>query len=197
MLDSHFVLLGAAFSIAGGGSYIISTLRGKTRPNRVTFALWALAPLVAFAAEIGKGVGLQSLMTFMVGFMPLMVLIASLANNKARWKLTTFDYTCGLLSLVGLALWLVTREGNMAILFSIIADGLAALPTIVKAYRHPETENWLGFGGGAVNAGITLLTIKHWTFANYGFPLYILIVCLAISGLVLFSPRQQQSRQSA
>jgi hypothetical protein len=196
MIDQHFVILGALISLLGGGKYAIDTFRGKTQPNRVTWVLWTLAPLVAFAAEIGKGVGLQSLMTFMVGFAPLLVVIASFANKKAVWKATGFDILCGSLSLLGLGLWLLTREGDIAIFFSIVADGLAALPTIVKSYRYPETESSSAFFTGGANAAITLLTIDHWTFATYGFPLYILIVCAVLVTLIQFKFGKWLSQKS-
>lgn len=136
-----------------------------------------------FFAEVGEGVGIQSLMTFSVGFFPLTILLASFLNKKSEWKLRRFDVVCGVLSFIGLVLWLITRVGNVAILFSITADSLAALPTIVKAYKYPETEKpwpWLTV---PLNGLFTLLTIDSWNFAHYGFPLYILI-----SGLVIYVP---------
>lgn len=186
MLDPKFVIIGAVLNLIGSIGYVIDTLKGKVKPNRVSFALWAFAPLIAFGAQINQGVGLQSLMTFMVGFGPLLVFVASFANKKAVWQLTRFDYICGGLSLIGLALWLITQEGNIAILFAIMADGLAAIPTVVKSYQAPETENGWLFLLGAISAGITLLTIDDWTFAHWAFPVYILLICLLIFSLVQF-----------
>lgn len=186
MLDPKFVIVGAFFNLFGSLSYVVATLKGKTTPNRVTWFLWALAPLLAFSAQLSKGVGLSSLMTFMVGFGPLMVLSASFINRKSVWKITKFDFTCGVLSILGLLLWALTREGNVAIALSITADAFAALPTIVKSYTSPETEYSQIFLFGAISASITLLTIDNWNFATYGFPLYIFGICLVIFGLVHF-----------
>lgn len=83
-------------------------------------------------------------------------------------------------------MWFITKDGNMAILFSIAADGLAALPTIVKAYRYPETETGWMWLSAAINGLLTLLTVVDWTFAHYGFPLYIILVDLIIYVLVQF-----------
>jgi hypothetical protein len=176
MLNQNFVLIGVALSLYGGIKYIIATVQGRVRPNRVTWFMWALAPLIAFGAELDKGVGLPALMTFIVGFNPLMIFLASFVNNKSYWELTAFDFICGVLSLAGLVLWLISREGNYAIVFSIMADALAAIPTLVKSYKHPESENALIFAMGGINAIFALLTIKHWTFAGWGFPLYILLI---------------------
>jgi hypothetical protein len=186
MLDSKFVIFGAMLNLVGSTSYLVATIKGKTKPNRVTWFLWALAPLIAFSAEIKEGVGLQSLMTFMVGFGPLLIFVGSFINRKSVWRLSLFDYVCGGLSLLGLVLWLLTRQGNIAIIFSIAADGLAAVPTLAKSFTEPESESSYVFGLGATSAAITLLTIDNWNFAHYGFPLYILIICLILFGLIQF-----------
>lgn len=196
MINENFVYLGVAIGFAGNLTYVIDTLKGKTRPNRVSWFMWTLAPLVAFAAQLSEGVGIQSLLTFMAGFCPLLVLLASFADRKAVWKLTSFDLLCGALSLLGLALWFVTRHATIAIAFSIAADALAAAPTIRKSYTNPESEGWVNYAAAAVATGLTLLTIDNWTFAVYGFPLYLLIVCLIISSLVGFKigPRIRAAR---
>ena len=130
MLPEFFVIIGTLIGAAGSVAYLIDTLKGKVKPNRVSFLLWSLAPIIAFFAQIQQGVGLESMMTLSTGVLPLTVFCASFFNKQSVWKLTRFDLLCGALSLVGLALWQITRVGNIAILFSIIADGFAAIPTI-------------------------------------------------------------------
>lgn len=193
MLDENFVILGALISAIGTVSYVVATLKGKTKPNRVTWILWAVAPLVVFAAQLNEGVGLRGLMTFMVGFGPLLVVIASFVNRQSYWKMGRLDWTCGLLSVVALLAWAITKEGNVAIFLSILADALAGVPTLIKAYKHPETERSLVFLLGAASAGITLFTIDTWNFANYGFPAYILVLLLTIAAVVTVGHRRAVS----
>src|SRR5881409_3221800 len=100
MLDECFVLLGAAIGSLGFLSYMIATITGRARPNRVTFFFWALAPLIAFAAELTEGVRIQSIMTLMVGVSPLAIFLASFVNPKSEWRLTRFDVGCGVLALL-------------------------------------------------------------------------------------------------
>lgn len=186
MIHENFVLLGALFNIIGSVSYLRDVIRGKAKPNRTTWFLWALAPLAAFAASLGEGVGIRATMTFMVGFGPLLVFIASFINPQAYWKLTRLDYVCGALSLIGLGLWWVTGDGLLAIGLSILADALAGVPTVVKSFKFPETENYHVFVGGTLSAAITLLTIDTWDFAYWGFPVYILSICLLLIVLIKF-----------
>ena len=140
MIPVQFVYVAAALSGVGLTSYIVDTLRGRSHPNRVTGSSWSVAPFIAFAAQIQKGVGLTSLLTFMVGFGPLLVLVASFVDRHAYARVTRFDLSCGSLSIVALVMWQVTGKGNVAIAFSLLADLLAAIPTIRKAYRVPHTE---------------------------------------------------------
>lgn len=186
MLDERFVILGVLIFFLGSIGYFRETIQGKVKPNRVTWLLWSLAPFIAFFAQIKQGVGIQSLLTFIVAFIPLLILLASFVNKKSYWKIERLDIVCGIFSVLGLILWQITKVGNIAILFSIIADFLAALPTIIKSYRQPETENYVLYLTNAVAALITLLTIKVWSFEQFAFPLYIFLVTLFIAVLIKF-----------
>jgi hypothetical protein len=186
MLSSNFIIVGTLIGAVGSIAYLIDTVKGKVKPNRVSFLLWSIAPFIAFVAQIKQGVGLESLMTFSTGFLPLIIFVASFVNKKAEWKLSNFDLLCGFMSIVGLVLWLITKVGNVAIFFSIVADGLAAIPTIVKAYKYPDTEMAWPWIATCFGVALTLLTLDKWTFANSGFIIYILLVDALIFGLVQF-----------
>lgn len=194
MINPNFVYLAAAINLLASASYVAATLRGETKPNRIGWFMWSLAPLVAFAAMVSQGVGVSALMTFMSGFGPLLVFVSSFVNKQAYWELDKVDIFCGLLSLAGLVLWFITRTGNVAILFSVIADGLAAIPTIRKIYVAPQTEHYRAFTMSAIAAFITLLTIKEYSFESSAFPVYIFAVCVFMVTLGQIRLRQLARR---
>lgn len=173
MLNENFVYIGAALSLLGALSYLIDTLKGKAKPNKVSWFVWTLAPLVAFWATVQQGVGVQSLFTFMVGFNPFLIFLASFVNKKAYWKITRLDLACGSLAVAGLILWKMTGTPNLAISFGILADAIAGIPTAIKSFQEPETENPNLYLGSSIAALITLLTIKAWHFEQFAFPAYI------------------------
>jgi hypothetical protein len=186
MIHENFVILGAIINLLGGISYIKDTIQGKIKPNRISWGIWALAVMIAFSAEVSQGVGIQSLATFMVGFTPLMIFLASFVNKKSYWKITKFDMFCGAISILGLILWQATKIGNIAILMSIFADLMAGIPTLVKSYKYPETENWIEFMSSFISISIAMLTFKTWTFAYYAFPAYIFLYDLTAVMLIRF-----------
>lgn len=199
MLDVHFVILGAVIGSAGMVAYLRDTLRGHTQPNRVTWLLWAAAPLIAFAVELHEGVGLRSLMTFTVGFGPLLIFLASFRSPGAVWRVGALDYTCGALSVVGLSVWILTRHGTVALVASIAADALAALPTLRKSLWHPETETAAAYIAAAINAALTLLTVTKLTTAVIAFPLYIMVIASIEFTLIAsrIGPRLRQRGQQS
>jgi hypothetical protein len=193
MLDPKFAILAGVIAVASAAGYALDTLRGRNQPNRVTWAMWTIVPMIAFAAQIGQGVGLQSVFTFAGGFGPLLVLIATFLNPKAYWRLTSFDLTCGLMSLAAVVLWTITGRGLVALVLSVVADFFAAVPTIKKSYRVPASESGYPFLFGVVAALITLLTIEEWTLANSAFGIYVLFTDGLIAGLILFPDARPKS----
>lgn len=175
MLDERFVYLTLLLNLVGAVHYIVMILGGQVRPNRASWLLWTIAPAVVFAAELDQGVGLRTVMTFGIALGPLLVVVASFSTKAAYWKLGALDWACGGLSGLALVLWGVTDSAVVAIIFSIASDALAAVPTIMKAITHPHTENPLFFVCVSLGGALTLLTIQRWTFADWAFPVYILL----------------------
>lgn len=189
MLDERFAILAAAIMLVGAAWYCVDIWRGQVRPNLVTWVLWALAPAIALAAQLAVGVGLESLLTLAIAVGPILVVATALTRRQAHWKVGRFDLVCGTVSVVALILWRLTGDGAVAITFALLADLLAATPTVVKSYRYPQTESSSVFWLGVIGSVITLLTIREWSYSSAAVSVYVLIINLIIATLVSF-PRQ-------
>jgi len=78
------VLISAGLSTIGSGAYIRDTIKGTTKPNRVSFSMWALAPLIDTAAAISAGADLwATVRIFTSGLMPLLIFLASFVNLQS------------------------------------------------------------------------------------------------------------------
>ena len=174
MLPEYFAIIGALIASLGGLYYLYETIQGKAKPNRVTWILWAVFPMIIFVAQRVQGVEGVSWATLAAGVTPMLVVVASFFNKKAYWKTQPLDYACLAVGVLGIVLWAVTDNANLAIAFSILADFAAAVPTIIKSYKRPETESWVAYAITAAGLLITVFAISTWTFENYAFVLYIL-----------------------
>lgn len=191
MIDPRFVLLGAALSLVGSIRYAWQTIHGRTRPNRVTWTLWATAPIIGFVAQLDDGVGLPAVMTLSIGVGPALILAASFVNRDAYWQLTRFDLACGAVSVGALAVWLSLDDPAVAVVFALLADLMGGIPTVVKSWRAPETEDPSVFALSGANGVVTLLTLRRWDVSTWAFPVYIAAIGTLLTLIVLLRPRQQ------
>lgn len=185
MSAAMIVLLGSLVNVAGSAVYIVHTLRGRNKPNRMTFLMWGLVPLIGVAASLAQGVTWAVVPILFAALMPLTIFFASFINPNAYWKLGRFDYACGVISVLALFLWWLTDEPNLALLFAIIADAVAGYPTVIKAWRHPDTESWQGYAAAAISGSTAFIVASPWNFAALAFPAYLIVInIILVTGIL-------------
>jgi hypothetical protein len=116
----------------------------------------------------------------MAGFGPLLVVIFSIFRKNAYWKLSTFDIICGIFSILALVLYALTHNLAISIVFAILSDLLAFIPTFVKGWKFPETETSSVYISGLFNNILGLLIINNWIFTIYSFGVYLIIANIVI-----------------
>lgn len=163
--------------------YIRNIFYSGTKPNLVSWFIWALAPLVAVFLQLKAGAGLSVLPVFMAGFGPLIIFIFCLFKKERYWKITKFDLFCGLFAILALIIYILTNNLGISILFAILSDGLACVPTILKSWKFPETETGVVYFSGLIGNTLALLIIKNWIFSIYSFSVYLILANL----IILFS----------
>lgn len=176
MIPEYFIFIGAIVTSLGGLYYLYDTITGKAQPNRVTWLLWGVFPMIIFFAQRAQGVESLSWVTFAAGFTPFLVLLASFINKKAYWKTEPRDFYLMGVAILGIILWALTDNANLAIVFSLLADLFAGLPTVIKAFKHPETESWIAYAISALGCVIGILATQTFSFENSVFILYLAIM---------------------
>ena len=176
----YLVFLAAGAFLVGAYVYVKSMLKGSVKPNRVSWLLWAIAPMIGFAAAVSNGAGLAAVPVLMAGLSPLLILVASFAVKGAHWKLAKLDYACGLLSILAIVFWAVTSDPDIAIVFAISSDALASVPTLKKGWQYPETESAWPYFLGVFGGFTSLLAITAWTFSQYAFPAYFVVISILL-----------------
>ena len=175
--------MAAGVSLVSTYIYIRSMLNGHAKPNRISWLMWAVAPIIAFAAAVSSGTRLAAVPIFVAGFCPLLILAASFAVREAYWEMSKLDYACGTLSALAIVFWAATRNPDVAIMFAILSDALASVPTLIKGWRYPETESPWVYLTGVFNGLAGFLAITAWVFSQYAFLAYFVV----ISGFLVFS----------
>ncbi len=175
MLPENIIFLAVVIGLISTLFYIKDIFHGTTKPNLVSWTLWLLGPFLGVFFQLKAGAGLSVLPVFMAGFGPLLVVLFSIFRKNAYWKLTTFDIACGTFSLLALVLYALTHNLAISIIFAILSDLIAFIPTYIKGWKFPETETSSVYITGAFNNVLGLLVIKEWSFTIYSFGLYLIL----------------------
>lgn len=122
---------------------------------------------------------------FAAGFSPLLVFLAAFFVKRGFWNLSKFDYVCGGLSLVALGVWIVADSPILAILLAAIADLFTTLPTILKAWKYPETKTLYTYFVGIFAASIIFPAIPIWNIENAAFQIYLLFANASLFFIVM------------
>lgn len=178
MLPEKIIYFGLILHFFGQISYLVSMAKGYAKPNLVSWVIWAVAPFLGSYFQFKAGAGLSVLPVFMAGFGPFLVVIFSIFNKKSYWKLTTFDIYCGILSIMALFCYFFTKNLAISIFFALSSDALAGLPTLVKAWKFPETESSPIYFFALISNILGLLIIKEWSFSVSAFGISIALQCV-------------------
>jgi hypothetical protein len=190
MLPVWFTLFSIVIRLYSGTQYGWGVLHDKARPNPVTWFLWGLTPLIALLAQLQYGLHPQVYVLIALAVSPFAICALTLLKHDTRRHFTPFTLICGVLAVLGVILWRVTSIPELAIVFSILADIFATLPTLRKAYHDQSSEYALPYFLSMASMFITLLTIQDWAFAVYAFPLYMLIINMVLWAFASFPIRK-------
>lgn len=165
--------------------YVYSILAGKTTPHPITWILWAFMGGLSlfFYWELGAR---DTIWIAVVNFVGPFI-AAALSFRYWNWKdgFNVFEYACLAFSIVSIVIWIVSRDPVLALTFNIIADMFAALPTLVKVYKQPETESTWSWGVASVGAALSLVAIREWNYGVAVLPLYLFVLYAALAILSL------------
>ena len=193
MLPEYWAIVGAVIGSVGGLYYLYDTIVGKAQPNRITWLLWGIFPMVIFVAQRVQGVEGLSWTSFVAGLTPLLIVAASFFNKKAYWKSEPRDYYLMAAAIIGIILWAITDNPNLALLFSLLADMLASIPTLIKSYRHPHSESWIAYAISTFGFGISFLSVQIYNIENTAFVAYVFVLNGACAALASRSLKHKQA----
>lgn len=171
--------------------YILDTLRGKTRPNIVTWATWGTLGAITTFAVLSEHAIQTAIFAGAVTIACYGTALASLRYGFKRY--TMLDAICQVLAIIGIILWRMTDQPSLAVLFVIISDLIGAVPTYRHIWLEPHEETLSTFVMYLVAELILLASLSSFRFIAAGYPVYMALNSISLIGLILFC-RQRYSR---
>lgn len=185
MQKETYELLGltaGVLSIAGYVPYVISILRKKTLPNKATWIIWTIVGgLLAFSyvAE-GDPNTIWLPIGYFVG--PLVVAILSFWYGYMEW--TRLDKICLIAAIISVIPWILSSNATATLLINVFIDSTGAIPTLVKTFREPETEDFVAWFIFLVANTLQVVAISYWNLAAI-YPIYLFFLAGAMVIFIL------------
>lgn len=162
-------------ALAALAPYVLSILRGETKPNRASWWIWTVVGFMLGASYYSSGANhtIWVPVSYFIG--PLVIVFLSIKWGVGGW--TRFDRCCLLGAGVSVVLWWMFSSPLIALLINLFIDFMGALPTVRKIYYEPESEDRTAWVLVFVANTANLFAIETWTFAIVIYPIYMFISC--------------------
>lgn len=188
MLGS-LAIIGALIAAFSTVPYLIDIVRGKTKPNIVSWFTWTLLVGISGSAAFVAGELKTALLLYAGAVATGLVVLFGLKYGIA--KFSRFDVFCQVGAIFGLVFWLVFDSPAIGILVPLTIDFIAMLPTLRHAWLKPYEETWQTFLIGTIAPFFTILSLMAYNIPSLAFPLYLVLA----NGSITFAILYQRSRK--
>jgi hypothetical protein len=182
-LAPTFGLLAGVVAAACNVPYLRDTWRGSTVPHRGSWLIWSVLGVVAVGAQGADGARWS--------LVPLVVqatgscLVLALSVRLGQGGLSRVDIKLLVLAAVGLAGWLAVDEPVIATACVVVADLLAALMMVPKAWRDPHSETLSTFVLASASGALTALAVGALSVPLLVYPVYFVAVNAGLAAVII------------
>ena len=169
--NKFFGIAASIVSVIAFMPYIVSILRGKTKPSGASWWTWSFLTIIIVISSWKAGASWDVLiLPSWLCFSQLTVAILSVRNGDNIWDFSNLACIVG--ACIGIVLWLLTDEPLIALFASIVADIFATVPTFRHVWAKPEEENRIGWMLGWCSGILLIFAVNKWTLAEAGWAIY-------------------------
>lgn len=133
-----FAIISAILICIGQPPYIIDTLKGKTKPERMTWFIFSVLGIVAFISQIGLGATWS--LVFSGVETAVSIFTFGLSIKYGIGGHDKLDISALVIASVGVVIALAVKQPIVSLLGVVLADLMGTALTVRKAYLHPGTE---------------------------------------------------------
>lgn len=173
-------LIATVIGIAGGLPYIYNTYKKKTKPHRFAWGIFLVLSVIAFASQYSLGA--RASLIFYGWFVVNNIILFSLSmrKNGGYGDISPVNIICLILATAAIVLWKTTDSALIALLCTLIADGIGAILIVVKSYKHPYTETAVMWVAGTVATFLNILAVNKLDFGQLAAPVQVFLFNVAI-----------------
>lgn len=159
--------------------YVRDVIKKKVKPSVLSWFGWALLMGVGmFSQIVESGLEYSQLGVIVCTFGCIAIGVTALIlKNYSLKKIDWYILAAGLFCLV---LYAVSNNAWLTTIYSITADFIIAIPTLIKVFANPETEKSKAWYISFVSWSLTLVLCFNHDLLYALFPIYLFTFCSAI-----------------
>lgn len=187
--ETAFVL-----SVVGVVPYLAGIIRGKVRPERMSWFIWTIILALGLWSYLASG-GNDSAW-LIIGDLLITATVFVFALWRGSGGLSRLDLACLGVAVGGIALWQLVGESAIGVGGALLADAVAMVPTLAKALREPMSESASTFIFSAAASCCGILAVGTWNLLVLSYPVY-LFIANAMTALTILVSQYQVRRLAA
>lgn len=168
--------------------YVRDILRGKVKPQRMTWGIWTiLASIIAVNQIVNEG-GWSSLFFVSTSILVLTTFLLSLKYGIGGFE--KLDIICCIFAFALFIYWATQKDTRISTLIAVNIDLIAVIPTIIKTFKLPDTESYPQWMLAGIGGLLSLLAVPKLDWVLLIYPAYIFVANYIIVGTKYFRERK-------
>ncbi len=180
-------ILSVALAVLAAVIYIAQTLRGEVRPHPLSWFLFGILSLTGFLVQRDEGARQGSWTLMAMTIICFLFVAASVARGERSFSRQEWAFLVA--GGAVFAVYLFTRQANVAAALTTLVDALGYGPTFVRGWSHPRKDSVTSFALNGAKFVPSLMAMDPISFATSFYPATLLVLNAAVAVTLLMRRR--------
>jgi len=186
-MSEFLSVLAGLISVVGLIPYAHGILRGKTKPAKASWVVWAIVNVVILAGMWARGVVNGQIIGVVIGC--LVITVMALRYGAPGW--TRLDKFCLAGAVLGIFLWQILGDALYGVLIALAVATIGSIPTFVSAWEDYRRENKPAWLMAWLSSVCMMLALKEWTLAAAVQPVTFFLLQSVLVYIIFIRPKFQ------
>ena len=184
-------LLSVALAVLAAVIYIAQTLRGEVRPHPLSWFLFGILSLTGYLVQRDEGARQGSWTLLSMTVICFLFVAVSVARGERSFSRPEWAFLAA--GGAVFAIYLFTRQANVAAGLTTLVDALGYGPTFVRGWSQPKKDSAASFALNGVKFIPSLMAMDPISFATSFYPATLMVLNAAVA-IMLVTRRRATER---
>ena len=182
MTPEFFGIFSASLAVIAYPPYLLSVLKGKTRPHLFSWVLWSFLTWTMFAIQAAGGAGPGAWSTAVTGVFT--AAIAFISFRYGEKNITRSDWAAFIVGLLAIPLWVATKDPTASAILVTVIDLFGFYPTYRKSWVKPHEEMIFAHALSLAKHAVSLPALAAINMATTLYPVALLLANIGLVGMI-------------